>query len=342
MSASGEIRNEFPLAVAESLRPHRSADRRLAAWLGSASLLCIVATAALYVLLIRTGTGQSAEESVIRGATSLLGDSRISFTGRLSAVSVLTVGLSTAGVVAAALLRRRPRLAAGLLVMVAGSLVSVQVLKHIVLSRPDIVPTNYAEGTNSFPSGHTSVGLVLAIAVVIVLPLRFRPWAWVLVGLFGATFGISTVLASFHRPSDVVGAHLVVAAWALGVTAVEVAWRGRTDSSDPPPTTVGAPLIVLLGGAAVALLAAIVWAFISTQIDRSDLDGRYQAMFIAAVAALTAEAAVGTAALMLVFRRLSLDPTSRGVSAVRQVPWTEINPGDAVEWVKGSQDAGAP
>jgi len=135
---------------------------------------------------------------------------------------------------------------------------------------------------------------------------------------------------------------LVVAAWALGVTAVEVAWRGRTDSSDPIPATLKAPLVVLLGGAAVALLAAIVWAFISTQIDRSDIDGRYQAMFIAAVAALMAEAAVGTAALMVVYRRISLDPNIRGVMAVRQVPWTEINSGDAVERVKRSQDAGAP
>jgi membrane-associated phospholipid phosphatase len=290
-------------------------DRRTAALLALGSAVCALAAVLLYVVSVRTGAGQEVEEAVIRGAVQLVARSDVSFTGRISAVNVVTVGLGAGAAVAVALVRRRPRLAAVVGVVALGSLVSVQLLKRVVLERPPLVPTDYAQGTNSFPSGHTSVGMVLAVMLLMVLPLRARPWTWVVVGLFGATFGVSTVLAAYHRPSDVVAAHLVVLAWALAGTAVLVAWRGSSDPSDPPPRSVRRPLAVLVGLGGVAAAAAVVMTVVVVLLDPARVSAMRGSFFVLAVMALSAEAAFVTGLLLVVFRSLSLDPTAerRGV-----------------------------
>lgn len=287
-------------------------DRRTAALLAVGAALCALTAAVLYVVAVRTGPGQEVEEAVIRGAVQVVARTDVSFTGRISAVNVVTVGLGAAAAVAVALVRGRPRLAAVVGVVALGSLVSVQLLKRVVLERPPLVPTDYAQGTNSFPSGHTSVGMVLAVMLLMVLPLRARPWTWVVVGLFGATFGVSTVLAALHRPSDVVAAHLVVLAWALAGTSVLVVWRGSSDPSDPPPRSVRRPLAVLVGLGGVASSAAAVMTVVVVLLDPARVNAMRGAFFVLAVMALSAEAAFVTALLLVVFRSLSLDPRSTG------------------------------
>lgn len=302
------------------LRPAApSVDRvhlRTAALLALGSAACALAATLLYVVAVRTGTGQEVEEAVIRGAVQLVARTDASFTGRISAVNVVTVGLGAAVAVGVALARRRPRLALVVAGVALGSLVTVQVLKRVVLDRPLLVPTDYAEGTNTFPSGHTSVGMVLAVVLLMVLPLRARPWTWVVVGLFGATFGVSTVLAAYHRPSDVVAAHLVVLAWALAGTSVLVAWRGATDPTDPPPVSVRRPLAVLVALGTLAAAAAVVMTVVVVVLDPSRVNAMRSSFFVLAVMALTAEAAFVTALLLVVFRSLSLDPTARRPDAV--------------------------
>ncbi len=286
-------------------------DRRTAALLALGSTACALAAVLLYVVSVRTGAGQEVEEAVIRGAVQLVARSDVSFTGRISAVNVVTVGLGAAVAVVVALARRRPRLALVVAGVAGGSLVTVQVLKRVVLDRPLLVPTDYAEGTNTFPSGHTSVGMVLAVVLVMVLPLRARPWTWVVVGLFGATFGVSTVLAAYHRPSDVVAAHLVVLAWALAGAAVLVVWRGATDTTDPPPASVRRPLGVLVVLGVMAAAATAVMTVVVVVLDPARATAMRSSFFVLAVMALTAEAAFVTALLLVVFRSLSLDPTTR-------------------------------
>lgn len=285
-------------------------DRRTATVLAVGAAVCALLAAVLFVVSVRTGTGQEVEEAVIRGAVQLVARTDVSFTGRISAVNVVTVGLGAGAAVVVALVRRRPRLAAVVGVVALGSLVSVQLLKRVVLERPPLVPTDYAQGTNSFPSGHTSVGMVLAVMLLMVLPLRARPWTWVVVGLFGATFGVSTVLAAYHRPSDVVAAHLVVLAWALAGTAVLVAWRGSSDPSDPPPRSVRRPLAVLVGLGSVAAAAAAVMTVVVVLLDPARVSAMRGSFFVLAVMALSAEAAFVTGLLLVVFRSLSLDPTA--------------------------------
>ncbi len=283
-------------------------DRRTAAFLAAGAAGCVLATVLLFVVSVRTGPGQQVEEAVVRGAVQVVARSDASLTGRISAVNVVTVGLGAALAVVVALVRRRPRLAAVVGAVALGSLVSVQVLKRVVLERPPLVPTDYAQGTNSFPSGHTSVGMVLAVVLLMVLPLRARPWTWVVVGLFGATFGVSTVLAAYHRPSDVLAAHLVVLAWALAGSAVLVAWRGSSDPADPPPRSVRRPVLLLVLLGSVAALGAAVMTVAVVVLDPARTSAMRASFFALAVLALSAEAVFVTALLLVVYRSLSFDP----------------------------------
>jgi len=294
--------------VAPVVEEPSASDRALALRLALGAAACVAAVAVLYVLSVRTLTGQQVEESVVRGAAEVLGDVPWSPTGRIERVSVFTVALAAAVVVGIALARRRPRLALLAAVVVGGSLVSVWLLKYVVLSRPGLVPTDYARGRASFPSGHTAVGMVLATVLVLVLPLRARPWAWVVVGLFGATFGVSTVLSADHRPGDVVAGHLVVLGWTLAAAALLVARRGSTDTADPPPRSVRAPFAVLVGLGLAAALGALV-ALVAVVVADPARVLQLRAWFFAlAVLVLSAEAALATALLLAVFRNVSLDP----------------------------------
>jgi len=131
--------------------------------------------------------------------------------------------LSTIGIVALTVLWLLRKRAAALFLATAvlsGTVVS-SLLKHLFdRPRPDIVDHMDQVFTNSFPSGHSMIGMVawLTLAAVVV---RFVPTHALRVFLlataftFGLLIGISRVYLGVHWPTD------VVAGWCLGI-----AWAG--------------------------------------------------------------------------------------------------------------------
>ncbi|WP_426571503.1 phosphatase PAP2 family protein [Aquihabitans sp. McL0605] len=93
-------------------------------------------------------------------------------------------------------------------------------------------------GVDSFPSGHASNSMALALAVVAVRPrgAPWAPWCYAIVGA-AVVVGISRVTLGFHRPTDVLAgwflAVVVTTAlqplfgvrWAPEPAAVELNWR---------------------------------------------------------------------------------------------------------------------
>src|SRR5262249_49988326 len=118
-----------------------------------------------------------------------------------------------------ALLRRSPWLAAGALVLVAGANITTQVLKSYVFERPDLLALG---APNSLPSGHTTVAASVALALAIIAPPVLRvPTA--VAGTVGSLLvGAATIVAGWHRLSDVAAALMVSAAWAGLVVAFVV------------------------------------------------------------------------------------------------------------------------
>jgi membrane-associated phospholipid phosphatase len=115
-----------------------------------------------------------------------------------------------------ALARRRVDLFVRGAVLVAGANATTQILKRVVIERPDYV----SYGSNSLPSGHVTLVASVVLAAMIVLPVVLRPIVALVGAGWVAAVVVSTVVSGWHRPSDTLAALLVCAGWAAAVAAV--------------------------------------------------------------------------------------------------------------------------
>jgi membrane-associated phospholipid phosphatase len=232
--------------------PAPPAPARGAVALAVAAVVVGAATVAgLYVGFVRTRTGQRLDQSAFlhvhadsgltTDITGVLDDATIGI-----AVTALVVGM------AVALVRGHLAGAIAAAVLVGGSNVTTQVLKHGWLTRPDL---GY-EWTNSLPSGHTTVALSVVMAMLLVLPGRLRSLL-VLGGCVGANLvGVGVVVGGWHRPSDVLAAAGVCLAWA-GLVSLGLLWTGgpAAGAAPAPCATRGSAVAAFAGAAVVVVLA---------------------------------------------------------------------------------------
>ena len=118
--------------------------------------------------------------------------------------------LLVAGVVAIALLRRRPALAVTALFVTLGASLATQAAKVAFGSSR---PQDWYPDTD-YPSGHMTAAAALALALVLVVPPRLRIPAGLLGLAWTAGVGLSLVATGTHRPSDVIGGVLMAGAFA--------------------------------------------------------------------------------------------------------------------------------
>ena len=187
------------------------------------SLLVAAVCGAAVVLMARgavgTASGQRLDQLTLSGSRNHDG-----LLSRIAELAVETVSMPVIIALLAltaviALLRRRPALLLPLASLVLGANVTTQVIKHLLVSRevlgPGIEPT-----TNSFPSGHSTLAATTMIALVLVAG-RARPLVAPLGLLWSGAAGIGTLVTGWHRPSDVIGAIAVSAAWTFLVLGVD-------------------------------------------------------------------------------------------------------------------------
>ena len=187
------------------------------------SLLVAAVCGAAVVLMARgavgTASGQRLDQLTLSGSRNHGG-----LLSRIAELAVETVSMPVVIALLAltaviALLRRRPALLLPLASLVLGANLTTQVIKHLLVSRevlgPGIEPT-----TNSFPSGHSTLAATTMIALVLVAG-RARPLVAPLGLLWSGAAGIGTLVTGWHRPSDVIGAIAVSAAWTFLVLGVD-------------------------------------------------------------------------------------------------------------------------
>lgn len=232
-----------PTTVPTPQRPARGSAVRGPAALTAVAAVTLGGVLVWFVLL--TPLGQRLDERAMN--TVVAGrETQLQVLSVLGYVSIGAIGIVSIVCVALALSRGRVPLAVGALTIIAGANVTTQVLKHVLLQRADLVDGVVA--SNSFPSGHTTVIASGVGALCLVSPRWMRPLV-VPVGAFAvALTGASTVVAGWHRPSDVVGAVLVTTAWTAAVSVL----LGSDHERVP-----GTWLLALVGsiGAIVALVA---------------------------------------------------------------------------------------
>jgi membrane-associated phospholipid phosphatase len=224
------------------------------------ALGCVVSTALVWLLAFQTGAGARLDSSVLGGFTGLRG-SRIEPLGDAAShladptpFAVLALVL-----VSVALARHRPRHALVVAVVLAGANVTTQLLKPLMtVARPADAPS-VPPSADAWPSGHSTAAMTLALCLVLVAPVRWRPFAAAAGGVFAVAQAYGLLVMGWHYPSDVVGGFGVATGWlALAVAAVRVA-TGRSEERRLSGRTVFAPAAVAaLTGAVLAAGAVLL------------------------------------------------------------------------------------
>lgn len=165
----------------------------------------------------------------------------------LGLVTDTGVAIALLACVVVALLRRRWAVAAAVGVLVAGSNLSTQIMKHQVLQS--------VSDRNTLPSGHTTVGLSLALAAVVVASYRWRPLVTAGAAALATFVGAGTVAAQWHRPGDVLAAGMVCLGWAGAALLIAGGVQRRAPLGRRGPVlAVASVLGVVFAGVVFALI----------------------------------------------------------------------------------------
>ena len=173
--------------------------------------------------------------------------------------------------VATALLRRRWLMAAVVPVILLSANLVTQLLKpELADLRVVDVRGVMATYPASWPSGHSTAAMSLALCLVLVVGPRLRPLAAFVGAGYAIAVGYSLVVLGFHLPSDVLGGYLVAATFTLLGAAALAAAEGRWPAARAaaaaragrPPAVLSGPALALLacGCGVVAVLALAVRA----------------------------------------------------------------------------------
>ena len=104
--------------------------------------------------------------------------------------------------------------------LVGGANLTTQILKQLLdHHRYQPILGYYQVGATSFPSGHSTAAMAMALALVLVVPRSWRPAAAAIGGCFALAVGCSVVVLHHHYPSDVAGGWLVAGGWGFAVVA---------------------------------------------------------------------------------------------------------------------------
>ncbi|HTU96305.1 MAG TPA: phosphatase PAP2 family protein [Solirubrobacteraceae bacterium] len=156
-----------------------------------------------------------------------------------------------------ALVRGRPRVAAMLVFVLLCANETTQLLKPLLTGPRDQAPGVWID-TASWPSGHATAAMSLALCSVIAAPARRRPVVAGVMAAFAIAVSYSFLELGWHYPSDVLGGFLVAGTWTLlgiaGLSIVEARHAGSAAEPAPaarPSFSVGEAL------APVGVLAAL-------------------------------------------------------------------------------------
>src|SRR5947209_7322561 len=162
-----------------------------------------------------------------------------------------------------ALVRGRVRVMVGIAVILIGANLTTQFVKPALPAMPrEILPGGVVMGGPTWPSGHATAAMSLALCCVLASPARLRPAVAMLGAAFAVGVSYSFLVLAWHFPSDVLGGYLVAVVWTLiavaGIYEADMRWPRRTREPAQPLSLVEAvaPSVALLLG--VLLVASFV------------------------------------------------------------------------------------
>jgi membrane-associated phospholipid phosphatase len=206
-----------------------------------------------------------------------------------------------------ALARGRPRVAITVGAIMLAANETTQLLKPLLAGPRDTVAWDPISNA-SWPSGHATAAMSLALCAVIAVPARRRPVVAAVMSGFAIAVCYSFLELGWHYPSDVLGGFLVAATWALLGAAGLSLYEARRPSAartgpaaDRPAFSIGE---ALTPAAALLLAGAVLVGLILLARPHAVLDyARAHETFVIGAAAIAAVGLTLASGLMLMLRR---------------------------------------
>ncbi|HEV7584463.1 MAG TPA: phosphatase PAP2 family protein [Solirubrobacteraceae bacterium] len=200
------------------------------------AVLCVLALAAVWVVAQLVPAVHLRDAVALRDFTLLSRpqvDSVANFL--ITLLDPLLFTIWALALVAVALARSRPRIAAAVAAVMALAPFTAETLKPL-LAHPHAQVGAVHIGPASWPSGHSTAALIVVLCAVLVAPPRLRPVVGVLGALFALAVGCSLLILAWHMPSDVLGGYLVATFWmAIAIAVLRFAdrhWPARRQPGD--------------------------------------------------------------------------------------------------------------
>jgi membrane-associated phospholipid phosphatase len=244
-------------------RPRVARPRQLVALTTAAS--CALGLVAVGLVALRAG-GYERDAATLHGFADLYrrrADSGLEAIARV--VDPLPYAVGGMLCVAAALARRRGWRAVAVGVVLLGSGLTTQALKHL-FAEPRYTPWLGFDQIDeaSWPSGHATAAMALALCAVIAVAPRLRAFTALVAGAGAICVSYATLILTWHYPSDVLAGLLVAGLWVGLAQAV----LGRLEDDDGCTPLRGPPAALLASGGVGAVGAA---AIVGLASDRAAL-----------------------------------------------------------------------
>jgi membrane-associated phospholipid phosphatase len=207
---------------------------RIALWGAAAGVMTLVG---LWLAAVATDAAGPLDRAASDGFAGLLGPrTGLLAQGIVHLADPAVFLLVATGLIVVALLQHRPRLALAVSLILVGANVTTQLLK------PALAEPRFADllggaqvGAVSWPSGHSTAAMSLALCAILVAPSRLRPLVAPIGAAYAICIGYGLIAIVSHYPSDVFGGYLMAGTWTLlgvaGLWAAESRWpvnTGRT------------------------------------------------------------------------------------------------------------------
>jgi membrane-associated phospholipid phosphatase len=269
------------------------------------ALACAAALILTWILAFRVGFGHQVDAATLQGFMGLLSPEVARIANHVGTlVNPGPFVVLGAIVTAVAVLRGRPRTALVVPVVLVGANATSQWLK------PMLAQQRFADGLGadqiapaSWPSGHATAAMSLALCAVLVSSARWRPAIATLGAAFAVAVSYSILALAWHFPSDILGGFLVATGWTfLGVAALWAAaarWPARTGRA----AVVRARDTVAPSGVAVVAAAACAGAVALARPAATLAYAQAHTTFVVGAAALAAASCALAVGVALALRR---------------------------------------
>lgn len=229
-----------------------------------------------YFVFVRTAPGQGWDNLAYGGRPKFGQDVTTYDSDILGDVSKRTILIAMGALFAISLALRRPVVGIVAILAMGFAIFGAEFFKHS-LPRPLLSPTevpvpNYF-AMDTYPSGHTTIGTSVALALLVIMGPLLRPWSAVLAGVTSASFATAVFFMGWHRPSDAIGGILWSGACFAVAASVLVLIHGHH-----------APQVRNFSGPVNAVLAAM--AIIAIGLTISLRSGSLNLPFFAMTAAI--------------------------------------------------------